>query len=42
MRSLFTIALLVVSTLLLNAQQGKTKVYRNKTVGKVTSGINAG
>ncbi len=42
MRSLFTIALLVVSTLLLSAQQAKTKVYRNKTVGKVTSGINAG
>ncbi len=42
MRSLFTIALLVITTLLASGQQRNTKVYRNKTVGKVTSGINAG
>jgi Zn-dependent metalloprotease/PKD repeat protein len=40
MRSLFTIALLAVTSLLVGGQQVNTKAYRNKTAGRVSSGIN--
>lgn len=42
MKTLVTIALLIVSVLSANGQQGKTKAYRNKVAGKVSSGINTG
>lgn len=42
MKSFFTIALLVVTVISASGQQGKSKAYRKKTAGKVTSGINIG
>ncbi len=42
MKSFFTIALLVISVLFASGQQGKTKAYRSKIPGKVSSGINTG